>query len=85
MAKGVDFPEANLTLGAPSPYEATTVYGLRVCRYADLDGRPNVLSKWELTPEEIEEIARTGVVWLNLQGVTHAPVWVSGADPFRRD
>lgn len=86
MAKGVAFPEANLLLGAPTPEDAAagTVYGLPCHRYRDLDGQPNVLSKWQLTPEELEEVARTGVVWFNCWGNTHPPVSISGHDPFAR-
>lgn len=87
MAKGIPFPEANLVLRAPTPEDAAagTVYGLHVHRYRDLDGQQNVLSKWQLTPEELEEVVRTGgVLWFNCWGSTHPPVWISGTDPFRR-
>jgi hypothetical protein len=55
---------------------------LPVHRYRDLDGNPQVLSKWELTPEELEEVQGTGVVWFNCWGTTHAPMWISGHHPF---
>lgn len=86
MATGVSFPEANSVLGAPTPEDeaAGTVYGLPIHRYRDLDGNWNVISKWQFTPEEIEEIVRTGACWFNSWGATHAPIWISGADPFIR-
>ena len=86
MAKGVPFPEANTVLRAPTPEDAAagTVYDLHCHRYRDLDRQPNVLSKWELTPEELEEVVRTGVVWFNCWGDTHPPMWISGHDPFAR-
>ena len=86
MAKGIPFPEANVVLGAPTPEDAAagTVYSLHVHRYQDLDGQHQVLSKWELTPEELEEVKRTGVVWFNCWGQTHPPIWISGHDPFVR-
>lgn len=86
MALGVTFPEANTVLGAPTPEDAAagTVYGLPVMRYRDLDGQLNVLSKWELTAAELEEVQRTGVVWFNAWGSTHAPIWITGHDPLRR-
>jgi hypothetical protein len=83
LAVGVKFMESNGVLGAPTPEEADTVYGLPVRIYKDLDGRTNVLSKWELTEDEKAEVARTGVVWFNAQGRTHPPIWISGHDPFR--
>jgi hypothetical protein len=47
MAKGIEFPEANLVLRAPTPEDAAagTVYDLHVHRYKDLDGQQQVLSK----------------------------------------
>jgi hypothetical protein len=30
----------------------------------------------------LEEVKRTGVVWFNCWGVTHAPMWISGHHPF---
>jgi hypothetical protein len=84
LATGIPFPESNLTLGAPTPEDAAagTVYGLPVHRYRDLDGNPQVLSKWQLSEDELAEVAKTGVVWFNCWGLTHPPIWISGHDPF---
>lgn len=86
MALGIEFDGFNAVLGAPTPEDAAagTVYGLPVMRYTDLDGVPNVMSCWQLTAEEIAEIVRTGVVWFNCWGVTHAPMWIAGEDPRRK-
>lgn len=87
MAQGVAFPEANTVLRAPTPEDAAagTVYDLHVHRYRDLDGNPQVLSKWRFTPEELAEVNRTGgVFWFNSWGATHPPIWISGTDPFIR-
>lgn len=86
MATGETFPEANTVLGAPTPEDAMagTVYGLPVHRYRDLDGKPNLISMWRLTDEELEEVKRTGVVWFGCWGQTHAPMWISGRSPFDR-
>ncbi len=86
MATGISFPEANTVLGAPTPADeaAGTVYGLPVHRYRDLDGQPHVVSKWQLSAEELEEVARTGVVWFHCWGETHAPMSIGGSDPFIR-
>lgn len=84
MATGINFPQANGVLGAPTPEDAAagTVYGLPVHRYRDLDGRHHVLSKWQLTPEEIAEVARTGVIWFTCWGQSHAPMHIFAGDPF---
>lgn len=87
MAKGIAFDEANLILRAPTPEDAAagTVYDLHVCQYRDLDGNPQVMSKWQFTPEELADvIASGGVFWFNSWGHTHPPVWISGHYPFRQ-
>ena len=84
MAVGIEFPQANLVLRAPTPEDAAagTVYDLHVHRYRDLDGQPHVLSKWQLSADELEEVKRTGVIWFSCWGQTHPPMWLSGTDPF---
>lgn len=86
MAIGIQFPESNLLLGAPTPEDAAagTVYGLPVHRYRDLDGNSQVLSKWQLSEEELAEVAKTSIVWFNCWGHTHPPIWISGTNPFVR-
>ena len=74
MAIGIPFDEAKCVLRAPSPEDAAagTVYDLHVHRFRDLDGQPNVLSKWQLTPDELAEVVRTGgVLWFGCWGETH--------------
>lgn len=87
MARGIEFSEANTILQAPTPEDvaAGTVYDLHVHRYRDLDGQPNIISKWRFTPEELAEIiANDGVAWFGCWGHTHPPMWISGHDPFIR-
>lgn len=87
MALGIPFDEANTVLRAPTEEDAAagTVYDLHVYRYRDLDGQPNVISKWRLTPDELAELnANGGVVWFGCWGQTHPPMWVSGHSPFAR-
>lgn len=85
MAVGVEFPEANTILRAPTPEDAAagTVYALHVFRYKDLDGNPQVMSCWKFSPEELAEIARTGVCWFSCWGNTHPPMWITGERPFK--
>lgn len=87
MAVGIPFPEANLLLRAPTPEDAAagTVYDLHVHRYRDLDGQPNVISKWQLTPQELEQVtASGGTLWFGSWGETHPPVWIAAQSPFTR-
>jgi hypothetical protein len=43
---------------------------------------PCVVSCWRLSPEEIAEVQRTGVVYFQAFGTTHPPVSVWGTSPF---
>ena len=87
MAAGIPFDEANLILRPPTPEDAAagTVYDLHVHRYRDLDGQPNVISKWKFTADELAQvIASGGEFWFHCWGETHPPVYIGGTDPFVR-
>ena len=87
MATGIPFPEANTILRAPTPEDAAagTVYDLHVHRYTDLDGQPNVISKWQFTAEEIASVcANRGAFWLHCWGHTHPPIAIVSDSPFVR-
>lgn len=73
MAVPIDFPESNLVLGPP-PGRDREVTQLPVLRR---DGR--LVSAWRPNLSEIEEIIRTGIIWLSVWGqATQPPVMVSG-------
>jgi hypothetical protein len=85
MATGIDFPEANFTYGPPAGMTEDQVKSLRVFTgptHSEDRLDREVISKWQLTPEELAEIARTGVVWLYIIGDGHPPVYVTGTSPF---
>lgn len=83
MATPCSFPEQNAVLvGTPEDRAAGTVLDLPIHRYRDLDNAPHVISCWELTDAEREEVARTGRVWLHSWGDTHPPIAVGGQAPF---
>lgn len=74
MANPSGFPQANVTLGPPPGY-ADAVVPLPVCRLP----AGQLVSCWELTALELEEIARTGKIYLSVWGgLTQPPVQVSG-------
>lgn len=50
---------------------------------ARVDG--TCISCWKLTPEELERIKETGVVWLMVWGWAQPPVWIGGDRPFTID
>jgi hypothetical protein len=55
---------------------------LAIARAVCPDGTPVLLSCWKLTREELDEINRTGRVWLGIIGRSMPPVLVSGCNPF---
>lgn len=69
MAKPIEFKGHNCTLTAEGCLD------LPVYR----DGE-TVKSCWKLTPEELEEVQRTGEVWVEIwSGPSQPPIFVSGA------
>lgn len=85
MAKGIAFPESNLTLvGSPEEQAAGTVYDLHAHRFRDLDGQPHVITKWRFSPEELREVvANGGECWLWATGETQPPVSIEGFSPWK--
>ena len=82
MARPVQFPEANFTWkGWPADDDEIEVEDLPA--YRTKYGL--TISCWELSPEEIAEVARTGKVWINVYAKTHPPVSVGGHLPFDRE
>lgn len=41
-----------------------------------------IISCWELTDKEKEEVQKTGVVWLSVLGQQQPPVWLGVETPF---
>lgn len=79
MAKYTTFPEANGLLRAPRGMEGE-VGDLPVHGHYGPGGSVNATSCWRLTPEEMSEVKRTGVVWLTVIG-GHPPVRIMGTKP----
>lgn len=51
-------------------------------RGPDESGRPIVLSCWKLTQEEMDEVKKTGRIWLWLWGQTMQPAAIGGKHPW---
>lgn len=75
------FDEENAVLDPP-PGGRMGIESLSVCQTVDHVGTPVVVSCWKATREELDEIARTGRVWLIIMGETMAPAHVLGSSPF---
>ena len=73
MANPVDFDGVNFTFNA-TPEMRGVVKDLHVCKTEF-----GSISCWRLTQAELDEVARTGVVWLTVAAHGMVPVHVSGA------
>ena len=77
MADAVDFQGANHILRAPPDMRPDECFDLPVCV-----SNGQTISCWRLTPEELEIINETGVIWLSVIGNIHPPVAVAGTGLF---
>lgn len=81
----IEFPESNSTLGKPENMTDEQCGPLPVHRHVTADNFPALISCWKLSPEELEEVNRTGVVYVNTLGQTLAPFSVMGHNPFIKE
>lgn len=58
------------------------VFDLPVTNLTYSDGVPAVESCWELSPEEIEEVKRTGRIYFICFGRTHPPIMLDTHSAF---
>lgn len=76
------FDESNHVLSRPPEMTAEECDPAQVFVGIDTGGRPIVITCWKPTREELDEIERTGRVWLILYGRTMQPAIVTGFKPF---
>lgn len=80
MGHGVDFPGTNRKLGPPKGMDETSVYTLPV-----YSNGACCVSKWALSPEELEEVQRTGCVYVSVfSGKSMPPIFVGGEEQVRQ-
>lgn len=75
------FDESNAVLDKPKCIGREDCTALSVLRVTDGNGFPVVISCWKLTKEELEEVNKTGRVWLGVLGTTMPPVYLTIAKP----
>jgi len=76
--KPINFKQSNEELKAPLGLEEK-VGALPV--YSDPD-EEHMVSCWEPSKEELEEIAKTGKIWLHIWARTTYPISLSGTTPW---
>ena len=77
------FNEENGVLNTPAGMTAEECEPLSVWQGRFDNGFPVVISCWKMTAEELEEIKRTGRVWLIVMGHTMPPVQLVGTSPWK--
>lgn len=77
MATAKEFPEQNFKFIRPAGMTEEECGDLPVY----MDGQ-EIVSCWELSGEELDEVKRTGCVWLMVFGQITPPVCVLGVTPF---
>lgn len=84
--QGVKFPQQTTVYGKPEGWKDEDCYGLPVNQayYQNSNGYgvPCLISCWQLSPEELEEVKRTGKIFLSITGAGMPPVSLYTADPF---
>lgn len=78
------FDEENAVLDAPPGVSPEECEMLSVWRGVMQDGPPVVISCWKPTPEEWEEMRRTGRIWIIIQGYTMPPIAPTGISPWSK-
>lgn len=84
----VSFPEANLVFTKPEGWTDEQCSDLPVWKgQAPLDDNGtmgnSIISCWQLSKEDLEEIQRTGRIWLSVSGTALPPVSVFTENPFQ--
>ena len=82
MAEPASFAESNDYLGPPPGVGEEDCQSLAIGRAVLPNGQAVVISCWKLTAEELEEVNRTGRVWLSVWGHTMPPAVICGKKPF---
>jgi len=82
-----DFKQRNFIYNKPENMTDEQCMALPVWRgFASVDDSgeqfPQIISCWSLSKEDIEEIQKTGHIWLSVTGTMLPPVSVFTEDPF---
>lgn len=71
MGRPVDFAGTNMTLGPPKGMTEDQVQTVKAYH-----GNGQFVLCWKMSPEELDEINATGMVWLSLMGTGLQPSFV---------
>jgi len=80
MAQPISFPEQNMIYNKPVDMTDEECSPLPT-----LTDGSTIVSCWQLSPEELEHIQKTGVIWLGVLGYEHPPVFVTAISPIIKE
>lgn len=78
----IEFKEANFTFVKPANMTDEQCMSLPVYKGVDSAGFPIIISCWQLNKEDLEEIQRTGCVYLMIVSNSQPPVSLHIETPF---
>lgn len=78
----INFKNANFTYTAPN--DMPECKDLVVYKGKDMAGYPVIISKWQLSKEDLEYLNKTGTIYLQITGNGMPPVSLFVEDPFSR-
>jgi len=76
------FAESNDFLSKPNGMSDEECAPLSILRVVTQNGAPMVVSCWKMTQEELDEVKKTGRVWLAIYGLSMPPAALYGEKPF---
>lgn len=80
----VEFEQCNFTFTKPASMTDEECLPLRVFKGNDTLGTPVIISCWQLSKEDLEEIAKTGRIFLTICGNGMPPVSLQTESPFEQ-
>jgi hypothetical protein len=78
----VEFEQCNFTFTKPSSMTDEECLPLRVFKGQDTTGVPVIISCWQFSKEDLEEIEKTGRVYLTICGTGMPPISLQTESPF---
>jgi hypothetical protein len=84
MAVPTSFEQSNMVLSKPDTMTHEQCSALSVFGGTTGDGFPIVISYWKFTRAELDEICKTGRVWITVYGQSMQPMCVNVASPFQK-
>ena len=80
--KACGFEESNCSLDKPGDMTHEQCSSLQVWRGHSDDKTPVVISCWKLTKEEVDELLKTGRIWVIIAGKTMPPLSLTAKHPW---